>query len=282
MKKIAITLLLILCPALQSFAEEKIDWIKSYETGAKLAKEKAKPMLIDFSATWCGPCRVMEQSFWPREEVVELSKKFVMILIDYDKNSTLAEKFQTKGLPNIIFTDPWGNIIKRQKGYGSGIDTVVIKAMQMMPADFMPVREWLAVLEADEKSKTALENLGSFYQDIRAYELSNIYYRRRVSIAENEANAEASEAYLMRIGMNTFKMQELGNAQNMFEEIIRRFPNGKLAERAYVSLITCQAFRKKIGDAEKTLKIFKEKFPSSQNTAEAEMAINQIKSLMTK
>lgn len=279
MKSFTIPILLILSFTLQSFSQEKINWIKNYDEAARLSRESGKPMLIDFWATWCGPCKVMERDFWPRADVISESGKFIMVSIEADKYTSIATKFLAGGLPHIIFADPWGNVIARQKGFGSGSDRVVLSKMKAMPGDFIPVREWLAALAADKENKTALENLGTFYRDAKAYDLSNNYYRKRLEVAVKEANAVDTEDFMMRIGTNTFKMQELGSAQKIFEEVIKGFPEGKLTERAYISLITCQAFRKKLSDAEKTLGVFKSLFPDSKFIAEASQAIEQIKRL---
>lgn len=73
----------------------------------------SKPKLLDFSATWCGPCKmqkpILEELEKKYEDSVEI-KEF-----DVDKNGELASKYAVQAVPTLIIEKD-GKIIKRFTG----------------------------------------------------------------------------------------------------------------------------------------------------------------------
>lgn len=72
-----------------------------------------KPVLVDFFAEWCGPCKMMSPILKDVKETMQ--EQVSIIKIDVDKNQSIATKFQVRGVPSLmIFKN--GKQLWRQSG----------------------------------------------------------------------------------------------------------------------------------------------------------------------
>lgn len=76
----------------------------------------SKPVIIDFHALWCGPCKV--QSPILKEVATELGDRVKVIKIDVDRNPEVAGRFQIRGVPTLIIFKN-GEIKYKQAGVHS-------------------------------------------------------------------------------------------------------------------------------------------------------------------
>jgi len=72
-----------------------------------------KPVLVDFHAEWCGPCKMLNPII--KEVSKAVKGKVRIIKIDVDKNKAIAQRFQVQGVPTLaLFKN--GKVVWKESG----------------------------------------------------------------------------------------------------------------------------------------------------------------------
>ena len=72
-----------------------------------------QPVLVDFYADWCGPCKVMAPVL--KEFKQRHANQITILKIDVDRNQSVAAKYQISGIPTLILFQK-GKILWRKSG----------------------------------------------------------------------------------------------------------------------------------------------------------------------
>jgi len=102
--------------------KKSIEWQKFTEEKIVSAKAEGKPVIIDFYADWCIPCKELDAVTFSNTKVIEESKRFRGLKADMTKSvspevDALRTKFKIIGVPTIILIDSKGNEVHRFTGF---------------------------------------------------------------------------------------------------------------------------------------------------------------------
>lgn len=276
MKKILLLILLAVISVSSVAAEEAgIVWEKDFNKAQQTARMTGKPLLLDFTASWCQPCQVMEKEFWVREDIIDAMKSFVAVKLNFDKETRLVNKYKVQVIPYIAFADPLGNMITFKKGYSSETTGNFMQIFNEMPKNFETLLPIYDALDVNNQDSAALLKIADTYRSARMLLLSNDFYKRALKTPEIQKDAVSIEKLSIVIATNYYGAADYENAAKYLTDFLKNFPQSKNREIAIFALTISNANRKKFKEAEENLKMFQTEFPSSSKIAQAAAEIEK-------
>lgn len=81
------------------------------------ARAVPRPLVIDFWATWCAPCRRLKSETLESPPVAALLSKVEFVSIDLDVQPELGKHYEVASVPLVLFIDAGGRLVDRLEGF---------------------------------------------------------------------------------------------------------------------------------------------------------------------
>ncbi|WP_298310507.1 thioredoxin family protein [uncultured Aquimarina sp.] len=149
----------------------QVQWIHDFELGRAIAIEQKKWMVVDFWASWCGPCKRMDSKLWQTTAINSIKDNFVFVKVNFDRKREFAKYFNIKSLPTVLIMDPNKAVIDRKTGYRH-TDEYINWFKKIPNLDLENVYTAMIPMIQNRKSSLAHLKLGVTYQNL-AMDTSN-------------------------------------------------------------------------------------------------------------
>lgn len=213
------------CAGASAGAQGAVHWYATIAEASEQAIPKGKPIMIEFFADWCAPCKVMEKEVFSTAAFEQAAKRFLSVRIDCEEKVAIARKYNVETLPTIIFADSYGNELFRHSAYLEA--RPLLELMQALPGEVSEFSRWNQILAVDKNNFEALEGMGRSLRAAGLFRASSEYYTRALQRHEGRSNLDKREAILNELGLNLLAVQAGNRAAATFERCLKEFPNSE-------------------------------------------------------
>jgi thiol-disulfide isomerase/thioredoxin len=157
------TLLLLLAGLLFSVtAGAQIHMLRNLDLARSIANKSGRLIVMDFWASWCGPCKIMDAELWKSPEIQNVSKNFIGVRIDVEVEKTLVKRYQANSIPKVVIITVNGDVIWEQEGYDQA--GTFLRVFEMIPENVSELNKHLQILAADKNDIQANYSAGLEFQ----------------------------------------------------------------------------------------------------------------------
>ena len=265
-----LSVLVLLLSAPGAAAQGTIDWVNNYEEGMRQALETNRAVMLDFWAAWCRPCVDMDREVYPVPAVAGMSRRFVFVRLDFDRQKDLADRYRVYGIPMMVFTDPAGNILASHVGYASA--SRLLGTMERIPESFEAVRAPMRVLAEDPSDFGALIQAARFYLSKGLVLAAKDLYLRAGRTPAAHAGLPRDQVQ-MGLGVAALTMKDGKEAEKIFQKALKQCDPAS-REVLLLGLVRAHVQRSRAREAQAVANELAQKHPGSPTAAKAREVVD--------
>lgn len=201
---------------------QAIRWFKDLKQGLRAAEESGRPVLIDFWADWCAPCRLMDAHVYTDAAVAKaIAGRVVAVRLNLDMQPEMVRRYGVTTVPHLVVTNAAGTRLLDRRGFLNARDMELL--VMALPEDVAAVNRLDRALQADSRDAAALAEMGRLLREMGFLEASSRAYARALK-REDRLGREPLEGVLWGLGRNALDLADARQAMALLERLAQEYP----------------------------------------------------------
>lgn len=224
---------------------QQTGWLVDLKLAKTVAQATNKLILVDFYASWCGPCKKMDAEVWSTEEASAIKKNFIPVKINFDIEKDLITKYNIQSIPRLILMDYKGEVLHTKVGYYGKRD--ILDFISRIPSDAtvlydkMPEDDSNETFEQTKGLGLAMQELSqqTTYSPLQSsfLSLSNRWFKHSTKLAEdankvneielltiiNDIHRDKTKQVIKEIDENRTKYENTPNESLMYYVLLQAY-----------------------------------------------------------
>jgi thiol-disulfide isomerase/thioredoxin len=142
----------------------QISWIRNYDTAIGLAKKTNKLIVMDFWATWCRPCLIMDEKLWANDEMKKLAENFVCLRVNFDYDLKPVSQYSVRAIPRVIIITSGEEVLIDKLGFRDAESYLTV--LRAIPGNIGELNTKSVAQAENKKDLQANYSLGTEFQKI--------------------------------------------------------------------------------------------------------------------
>jgi thioredoxin-related protein len=202
----------------------RVDWLEDYSLALEEAVLTRRPILLTFTATWCGWCRKLEGTTFRHPSFAEVARQFVPVRVDGDREKGLRGLFRVTGYPTTVVLSRAGREITRIRGYRP--PDAFVRTLRLSLDRREPVEAVRREAERRPGDPQAQYALGDVLLAMGDYEGAREAFEAVLSLGEAGTGDLADDALLDMALTYLYNYDFVGSIP-VLEEYLTRFPRSE-------------------------------------------------------
>lgn len=249
-------------------------WGADYKKAFEAARKNKKPVLLKFSATWCGTCTQMQKGPLADKGIQGSIQSMNAIALDVDKFKDLTKRYQVQGLPTLLFMTPSGVIFKRTELFVEKDKLSDVFASAQKQSDALEAK--LSGLKAAaQKDPEDRSDLAQFYLSHgNLSEAATVY---RSIFDDSKIGAHPRQKAGIRVIDALYRMEQFDKAFKVVKATVALNPHSSLSAHALFLKGFIFEAQEKLDEARKVYQELEKSFPKSRGAKAASQRLKELR-----